>query len=205
MLGQLPTLQRLINQLRRIPYVASKNVYKIALHLLEEDPRGVDQLVSAIVDARERVALCERCYNWTETGVLCTICADPGRDSALLCLVETWVDLYAIERTNEYRGRYFILGGALSPLEGIGPRELHFDRLEGVLSDDTELSEIIFALNATPEGEATVHYILTHLSIDRFECSRLASGMPTGGQLSYIDRTTLHKALRGRVPLDTGR
>lgn len=202
MLGQLPTFQRLIHELRKLPYVASKNVYKIALALLEESEGGIEQFVGAIRDARVRVRACVRCANWTEVGVTCGICDDSGRDQTLLCIVETWVDLYALERTGEYRGLYCILGGALSPLEGIGPSDLNLSLLAQRLTDPL-LTEVIFALNATPEGEATIHYLREHMSFDRFTCSRLASGVPTGGQLSFIDRATLHKALRGRVSLDT--
>ncbi|MDQ5890326.1 MAG: recombination protein RecR [Candidatus Dependentiae bacterium] len=196
----LPSLQALIQQLRHIPYVASKQVYRVALYLLTAPDERAAKLVEAIAQARSAVAPCELCGNWAEKSVRCTVCSDVHRDANLLCVVEQWPDLYAIERLGEYRGRYHVLGGVLSPLEGIGPDQLRISQLVQRLTQES-IREIIFAINPTPEGEATMSYIRTKMPKDGPICSRLASGMPTGSHLAYLDRTTIHRALAGRQPL----
>lgn len=200
MLRDLPALQDLINQLRHVPYLASKHVYRVALHLLSADQAHVDKLVSSIGQAREHIAPCGTCGNWAQTAQLCTICADANRDTNLLCVVEEWPDLYAIERVGEYGGRYHVLGGVLSPLEGIGPDQLRIKQLVERIEKEG-ITELIFAINPTPEGEATMSYVRAQLPAVGIVYSRLASGMPTGASLAYMDRTTIHKALSGRQPL----
>lgn len=200
MLRDLPALQALINQLRHIPYLASKNVYRVALHLLSVDQDRVNKLLKTIAEAREHISACQACGNWAENAKVCSICSDPSRDSSIVCVVEQWPDLYALERVGQYRGRYHVLGGVLSPLEGIGPEKLRIAEL--VKRVDTEkVSELIFAINPTPEGEATMSYVRTKLPAEGVTYSRLASGMPTGSSLAYMDRTTIYKALAGRQPL----
>lgn len=196
----LPSLQALIQQLRYVPYVASKQVYRVALYLLTAPEERTAKLIEAITQARELVRACELCGNWAEKAVRCSICADAHRDESLLCVVEQWPDLYAIERLGEYRGRYHVLGGALSPLEGIGPDQLRITGLVERLAHEP-VREVIFAINPTPEGEATMGYIRTKMPNSGIVFSRLASGMPTGSHLAYLDRTTIHRALAGRQPL----
>ena len=200
MLQGLPALHKLINQLRHVPYLASKNVYRVALYFLTAEQGRIDQLLTAINEAKEAIAPCETCGNWAEKAPKCTVCADGSRDTGLVCVIEQWHDLYAIERAGSFRGVYHVLGGVLSPMEGIGPDELRvkelLDRVEA-----GEVREIIFATNPTPEGEATVSYLSSKLPNEGIMYSRLASGVPTGGSLSYMDRTTIHKALQGRQPL----
>lgn len=200
MLKDLPALQALINQLRHVPYLASKHVYRVALHLLSTDQDRVDSLLAAIAQARQQITACKTCGNWAQNATACTICADPNRDSSLVCVVEQWPDLFAIERIGDYRGTYHVLGGVLSPLEGIGPDQLRVSALKKRVEED-KVSELIFAINPTPEGEATMSYLRTQLPASGVTYSRLASGMPTGSSLAYMDRTTIHKALTGRQPL----
>ena len=157
MLTQLPSLQKLVRQLQRLPYLASKNVYKVAGHLLTSDTRVVEQLCRAIMEAREAVVMCKLCCNWTEGNALCTICRSDRRDKSMVCVVETWHELLAIENVGEYKGLYHVLGGSLCPLEGVGPDNLTILPLIHRL--DETVKELIFATNPTPEGEATASYI----------------------------------------------
>lgn len=197
----LPSLQALIQQLRHIPYVASKQVYRVALYLLTAPNERVSNLLSTITNARERMRPCVVCGNWAEGDERCIICANDQRDAGLLCIVEEWPDLYALERLGEYRGRYHVLGGALNPLEGVGPQQLRIQALIDRLATEP-IRELIFALNPTPEGEATLSYIRSKIpAACGVTCSRLASGMPTGSHLAYLDRTTIHRALAGRQQL----
>jgi len=196
----LPSLQALIQQLRHIPYVASKQVYRVALYLLTASPERTERLLKAIVQARSAVAPCTKCGNWAEESALCVVCSDNKRDESLLCVVEQWPDLYAIERLGEYRGLYHVLGGVLNPLEGIGPDQLRITQLATRLAHEP-VREVIFAINPTPEGEATMAYVRSKLASSGIVFSRLASGMPTGSHLAYLDRTTIHRALAGRQPL----
>lgn len=200
MLQGLPALHKLINQLRHVPYLASKNVYRVALYFLTAEQARIDQLMEAITEAKAVVAPCKTCGNWAEKSPNCSVCADGSRDPALICVVEQWHDLYAIERSGSFKGVYHVLGGVLSPLEGIGPDELRVKELMDRVQSG-EVREIIFATNPTPEGEATVSFLTSKLPLEGISYSRLASGVPTGGSLSYMDRTTIHKALQGRQPL----
>lgn len=200
MLRDLPALQDLINQLRHVPYLASKHVYRVALHLLSAEQVNIDKLLASISTARDQIAPCGVCGNWAQQAQQCTICADANRDTNTLCVVEQWPDLYAIERVGEYGGRYHVLGGVLSPLEGVGPDQLRISQLLARIEKEG-ITEIIFAINPTPEGEATMSYVRAQLPAAGIVYSRLASGMPTGASLAYMDRTTIHKALSGRQPL----
>ena len=197
-LQQLPTLQNLIRQLQKVPYLASKNVYRVAMHLLGSSDKNLEQLCQAILEAKAKVHHCSNCFNWTEE-LLCGVCSSTKRDQSQICVVETWHDLQAIERTGGYEGVYHVLGGSLCPLEGIGPDQLYIKSfLQRVLGGG--IKEIIFATNPTPEGEATSSYIASKLSLHEIRISRLASGVPTGSNLEYMDRVTISKALLGRQP-----
>ena len=198
MLAQLPSLQKLVRQLQRLPYLASKNVYKVASYILTSDDKVIDQLVATMRDARQQVRLCKICFNWAEGKEHCVICSSDRRDKTVICVVETWHDLFAIENVGEFKGVYHVLGGALCPLEGIGPDHLTTKYLLARL--DGGVTELIFATNQTPEGEATASYIWSKLGGRAIQCSKLASGVPIGASLEYLDKVTIGKALLGRRP-----
>lgn len=198
MFKQIPSLQKLVRQLQFVPYLASKNLYRVAAYFLSGDKKKIEQLCAAILDAKEKVEPCKVCFNWTENCQPCLICSDELRDKSSICIVETWHDFLAIERSGEYKGVYHVLGGSLSPLEGIGPDNLTIDKL--LLRINDSVKEIIFATNPTPEGEATASFIASKLEEKDIKISRLASGIPIGSSLEYMDRVTIHKALSGRQP-----
>lgn len=194
---ELPAFAKLIDQLRRIPYLASKNVFKVATHFLSSDENEVARLVQVIEYARKQVKKCSRCTGWTESVGPCVICRDPGRDAGTVCVVETWHDMLSIERSGNYRGQYHVLGAVLCPLEGVGPEHLSIHPLIGRLESEP-VTEVIFATNPTPEGEATASYIASKIQNKSIKTSRLASGIPIGSTLEFMDRMTIHKALSGR-------
>jgi recombination protein RecR len=198
MFAQLPVFQQLIRQLQRIPYLASKNVYKVAIYFLTSDQKAIENLCATIIEAKKAIRPCVRCFNWTEGAELCTICASQKRDQSIICVVETWYDLFALENAGEYRGVYHVLGGALCPLEGVGPDQLTIPAFLSRLDDSVK--EIIFATNPTPEGEATASYIWSKMNKKSINVSKLASGVPIGSSLEYMDRVTIGKALLGRRP-----
>ena len=192
-----PHLAGLIDALRALPGVGPKTAQRMAFHLLQEGRPGARALAEALDAALESVARCRRCRMLTE-GELCAICAAPQRDAALLCAVESPADVVAIEQSGGFRGRYFVLMGHLSPLDGIGPAELGLDEFEGLLAAG-EVREVILATNPTVEGEATAHY-LGELALRRgLKASRIAHGVPVGGELEYVDGGTLAHALAGRT------
>ena len=198
MFKQLPSFQKLLHQLQRVPYLASKNIYRVAAYFLISDAKSVDQFCAAIMEAKKNIRPCKVCFNWAEGSELCAICAQPSRDRNIICVVETWHDLFAIEKSGDYRGMYHVLGGSLSPLEGVGPSNLFIQQL--IARIDDSVKEIIFATNPTPEGEATASYIATKLNNTSLAISKLASGVPIGSSLEYMDRVTIHQALAGRRP-----
>lgn len=195
---QLPTFQQLVRQLQKVPFLASKNVYRVASFLLDADQKFIENFCKLIFDARARVKHCQICFNWAEGEALCSLCSHPKRDRSRICVVETWHDLCALERAEQYTGVYHILGGSLSPLEGRGPEQLQIESL--IKRVDETVKEIILATNPTPEGETTANFIASRLASKQIVISRLASGMPTGSSLEYLDRITISKALMGRRP-----
>ena len=195
----LPTLQKLIRHLQKVPYLASKNVYKVASYFLTSEPEAVAALCQAILEAKQNIVPCQICFNWTEAGQRCAICNAAGRDQGIVCVVETWHDLMAIERTSGFNGCYHVLGGALNPLEGIGPDQLSLNALIKRLSSGT-IREIILGTNPTPEGEATASYLATKIHTLNIMVSKFASGIPTGASLEFMDKITISKALTGRTP-----
>ncbi len=199
MFQHLPALQKLVNQLRHVPYLASKNVYRVAMHFLTRDEKQVRAFCDALIEARKAVKNCERCHNWTDNNTVCVICSQGGRRPEVICVVETWHDLAAIERAGGFQGVYHVLGGALSPLEGIGPDDLTITSLLERVAEGS-VRELIFATNPTPEGEATASFIASKLGNREITVSKLASGVPTGSSLEYMDRVTIYKALSGRQP-----
>lgn len=199
MVTQLPALQKLIRQLQRVPYLASKNIYRVACHFLTSDDKQIEAFCQAIIEAKKNIRPCSRCFNWTEQKELCDICSSVKRAHGIICVVETWHDLWALENAGEYRGVYHVLGGALCPLEGIGPDHLTIKQLIARVGLG-DVEELIFATNPTPEGEATASYIHSKISKLPIKVSRLASGVPIGASLEYMDRVTISKALLGRQP-----
>lgn len=199
MFQQLPTLQKLIRSLQKIPYLASKNVYRVAMYFLQNKTQNVEQLCQIILEAKSKIKMCNLCCNWTESQDTCSICSAHGRRRDIICVVETWHDLWAIEKVGEFRGLYHVLGGALCPMEGIGPDSLSINLLLKRL--DENVKEIIFATNPTPEGQATASYIVSKIdSESTISISKLASGVPIGSMLEYMDRVTIAQALSGRRP-----
>jgi recombination protein RecR len=191
-----PLLQQLIDALRCLPGVGPKSAQRMAFHVLERDREGGRRLAAVLADAVERIGHCQRCRTLTER-TLCELCASPRRDDAQLCVVETPVDVLAIEQATDYRGRYFVLGGRLSPLDGIGPKEIGLDQLQARL-DEGRIEELILATNPTIEGEATAHYIGEMAQALGIRSTRIAHGVPLGGELEYVDGGTLAHAFAGR-------
>ena len=193
-----PVIDELIEALRCLPGVGPKSAQRMALHLLERNPRGGQRLSSAINDALQKVKNCKRCRTLTEFEV-CGICNDPRRNDEQLCVVETPADLLAMEQSGSYRGRYFVLMGHLSPIDGIGPEELGMEQLETLLAGQG-ITEVILATNLTVEGEATAFYISERAKEQGVQVSRLAQGVPMGSELEGIDANTLLHAFSSRKP-----
>lgn len=192
-------VQDLIDELGRLPGVGPKSAQRIAFHILQVEGPDARRLADAITKVKATVRFCARCWNISEAEE-CQICRDPRRDESVLCVVEEARDVVAIERTREYRGRYHVLGGAISPIEGIGPDELHVKDLVGRL-DEEPVDELILALNPNVEGEATASYLSRLLTPLGVRVTRLASGLPVGGDLDYADEVTLGRAFVGRREL----
>ena len=194
-----PPIQVLIDELGRLPGIGPKSAQRIAFHLIKLPPEDANRLAHAITDAKARVRFCERCWNVAD-GPECGICADSQRDQRLLCVVEEARDIVALERTGEFRGRYHVLLGAISPIDGIGPEQLKIKELLGRLEPEgTE--EVIICTNPNVEGEATAMYLGRLLRPLGLTVTRLASGLPVGGDLEYADELTLGRALEGRREL----
>lgn len=189
-------LDALVAALKRLPGVGPRSAQRYAYHLLQHDRDGAEQLASALIDATARIRHCTRCNTFTEHEV-CETCASPRRDPAKLCVVETPADQVTVEQTLAFDGLYFVLMGRLSPLDGVGPNEIHFDRLLARATDGV-VREVILATNFTQEGEATAHYIGEMLRARGLRVSRLARGVPVGGELEYVDAATVAQALRDR-------
>lgn len=189
-------LQDLVEELGRLPGIGPKSAQRIAFHILSADPESVATLSAALLAVKERVRFCEICGNISEEE-RCRICLDPRRDGTMICVVEEAKDVVAIERSREYRGRYHVLGGAISPMEGVGPDDLRVRELLTRLSDQT-IEEIIIATDPNVEGEATATYLVRILAPLGVNVSRLASGLPVGGDLEYADEITLGRAFEGR-------
>jgi len=190
-------IQDLIDELGRLPGIGPKSAQRIAFHLLDSDPEDVKRFAATLVSVKEKVHFCQTCGNVT-TDPLCRICADPRRDVSVLCVVEESKDVIAIERTREFRGRYHVLGGAINPIAGIGPDQLRIKELFQRLSDGA-ITEVIIATDPNLEGEATATYLVRQLSTLGLKVSKLASGLPVGGDLEYADEVTLGRAFEGRT------
>lgn len=191
-------LDELIQSLRCLPGVGPKSAQRMAYHLLQRDPKGAEKLSRCLGDALARIRHCARCNTFTESEV-CALCSSPRRDASLLCVVESPGDLLMMEQSQSYAGLYFVLMGRLSPLDGIGPREIHLDRLAKRATDGV-VQEVILATNFTVEGEATAHYISEMLGGKGLKLSRIARGLPVGGELEHVDSGTLAQAVLERRP-----
>jgi recombination protein RecR len=193
-------VQDLIDELGRMPGVGPKSAQRIAFHLLKLPKDDALRLARAIAEVKEKVRFCERCFNVSEN-VLCTICADDRREAGLLCVVEEPKDIVAVEKTQEFRGRYHVLQGAISPIEGIGPDQLRVKELLARLEPEA-VTEVILCTNPNIEGEATAMYLARLLKPLGVRVTRIASGLPVGGDLDYADELTLGRALEGRRDVD---
>ena len=193
-------VQALIDELGRLPGIGPKSAQRIAFYLLKAAPEDANRLARSITDAKARVTWCRRCFNLAE-GDLCIYCRDERRDPALLCVVEEPRDIVAVERTHEFNGRYHVLQGAISPIEGIGPEQLRIQELLRRLQDEG-VQEVILATNPNIEGEATAMYLARLLKPLGVRVTRIASGLPVGGDLEYADEVTLGRALEGRREVD---
>ena len=194
---QLPEpLERLIQELSRLPGIGPKTAQRLAFHLLRSDSQRAASLALAIGDVKARIGYCERCYNIAE-GSLCAICMSPRRDATLLCVVESALDVLAVERTSEFSGLYFVLHGVISPIDGIGPEQIHVQQLLDRVREEGVL-EVIIATDADIEGEATALYLQRALMAIGAQVTRPAHGLPVGGDLEYADELTLARAMAGR-------
>lgn len=193
-------VQDLIEELGRLPGIGPKSAQRLAFHLLAADPVDVRRLAEVLTEVKEKVRFCEVCGNVAEEEQ-CRVCRDPRRDLTVICVVEEPKDVVAIERTREFRGRYHVLGGAISPIDGIGPDDLRIKELLGRLADGS-VAEVILATDPNLEGEATATYLARLLSPMGLRVSRPASGLPVGGDLEYADEVTLGRAFEGRRAMD---
>jgi recombination protein RecR len=189
-------VQDLIDELGRLPGVGPKSAQRIAFHLLQADPIDVRRLAELLVEVKDKVRFCVVCGNVAQEET-CRICRDPRRDPTVICVVEESKDVVAVERTREFRGRYHVLGGAISPIEGIGPDQLRIKELMARLADGA-VTEVILATDPNLEGEATATYLTRFLGTMGLRVTRLASGLPVGGDLEYADEVTLGRAFEGR-------
>lgn len=192
----LPLLEQLIEAFRILPGVGQKTAQRMAYHVLEREREGGQRLSSVLAEAIEKIGHCDQCRDFSETAI-CPVCASSSRERQMLCVIESPADRLAIEHATGYRGVYYVLQGRLSPLDGIGPRELGLDQLESRLQQG-EVTELIIATNSTVEGEATAHYLAQLARRHRVRPSRLAQGLPLGGELEYVDRGTLSHAFGSR-------
>ncbi len=192
-------VQRLIDELSRLPGIGGKSAQRLAFHLLSVEEADARRLAAAINDMRDQVTRCERCFN-VAADELCSICKDARRDPSVVCVVERPQDIVVVERTQEYKGRYHVLGGALSPINGIGPGQLRIAELQERVEPE-QIEELIVATNPTVEGDATAMYLAREFKPKGLRVTRLASGLPVGGDLDYADELTLGRALTGRSEL----
>lgn len=195
-----PSLQALMDALRCLPSVGPKSAQRMTLHLLERDREGALALATALRDAVEKIGHCSLCRNFTELEI-CELCSDPKRDASMVCVVETPADVLAIEQSGSFRGLYFVLMGHLSPIDGVGPAEIGLEDLQQRVIDEG-VGEVILATNPTVEGEATAYYVADMLQPLGVGVSRIAHGVPLGGELEYVDGSTLAHALSGRRLVD---
>ncbi len=192
-----PSLERLVDEIAKLPGLGRKSAARLALHILRQTPESANNLAQAIIDVKSRIRLCIQCSNFTEDEV-CSICTDTKRDHSLVCVVETPGDVLRLEKTGSFRGVYHVLGGTLSPLDGIGPDMLRVNELYTRVANGN-IKEVILATNANTEGDATALYLAEHLKAKGVSVSRLARGVPIGSELEHVDEVTLASAMQARV------
>lgn len=200
MIEKIPTLSRLCKSLQQVPYLASKNLYRVVSYFLTESPERVVRFCQILEEAKKNIIPCPVCNVWQEKQSQCIFCSDVKRDHSLVCVVETWHELVAIEKTEGYKGLYHVLGGAICPLDGIGPEDLTITQLVNRVRGNASIKEIILATNQTPEGEATAVFIAKNLKDESIAVSCLARGIPVGSSLELMDKLTVYKALSERRP-----
>jgi len=191
-----PPIARLLDELERLPGIGPKSAQRLTYHILRSDPETTTRLAEAILEVKRTIRFCSRCFNFSE-GELCEVCSDPERDATAICVVEEPRDLAAIERTGEFRGTYHVLQGAISPIDGIGPEQLRIRELLPRLGDGT-VTEVVIATNPNVEGETTALYLARLIKPLGIRVTRIASGLPVGGDLEYADEVTLGRALEAR-------
>jgi recombination protein RecR len=198
-MSTISLIDQLINALRCLPGIGPKSAQRMAFHLLQHDRNNGLHLADILQKSLTQIGKCQRCRTFSEAE-LCTLCSNPRRDTSTLCIVETPADIMAIEHTNSFRGLYFVLMGHLSPIDGIGPNEIGVHELVKLLEKES-IKEIILATNPTVEGETTAHYLANLIRPKNIKCTRIAHGIPIGGELEYIDSNTLSRALMGRMEI----
>lgn len=198
MIEQSPVFKQLLKHLHQVPYLASKNLYRVTAYFLALDQSKVQEFCKALLDAKTNITQCSICCVWKEKDRPCTFCDSEKRDKTVVCVVETWQELITIEKTGGYHGLYHVLGGSICPLEGMGPEDLTIETLINRINDP--IKEIILATNQTPEGEATAAFIAQQLTTKNVTITCLARGIPVGSSLEYMDRVTIYKALSERRP-----
>lgn len=200
MSGYASSIAKLISQLNRLPGIGRKTAQRLAFYILNMDKTDVESFANAILDAKNNVKLCQECCNLTDKEI-CDICASENRDRSTICVVENPSDVVAMEKTKEFSGLYHVLHGSISPMENIGPEDIHLRELLQRLQRHEEVEEIILANNSNVEGEATANYIARLVKPSGIKCSRIASGLPYGSSLEYADEVTLGRAIEGRTEL----
>ncbi|QQR53415.1 recombination protein RecR [bacterium] len=199
MIDQLPTFNQLLKTLQQVPYLSSKNLYKVADFFLRADAKKIEQFCAVLLMTQERVKPCPVCFCWYEVHAQCHLCADQKRDQKTVCVVETWQEMLVIEKTKGFTGVYHVLGGVISPIDGVGPDDLSIDALVARVKEKG-ITELILATNQTPEGEATAAYIAKLVQETGVKVSCLARGLPVGSSIEIMDRLTVFKALAERRP-----
>jgi len=191
-----PSIINLIKSIAKLPGIGEKTAERLAMHILRSPRKEVEQLSKCILDAKEKVRICKRCYGLSDNEV-CNICADPARDASLVCVVEQPADMVAMEKSGAFIGRYHILSGVLSPMNGVGPEDIRMGELIAKI-ESGQIKEVVLATSTTVEGEATASYIAERLGKYSVKVTRIASGVPVGGDLKYVDQVTLKKAMETR-------
>jgi recombination protein RecR len=197
MIDKLPTIKKLMRHLHQVPFLASKNLYRVTSYFLQMDQERLNQFCTALKEAHDKIVQCPICFVWKEKNTNCVFCDDINRDQKIICVVESWHELLVIERTQTFHGMYHVLGGVISPLDGISAKDLRIDELVQRITSQG-ITEIIFALNQTPEGETTASFIARKLYGISIKITCLAKGIPIGSNLEFVDRLTVSKALADR-------
>lgn len=191
------SLSNLVDQLHRLPGIGRKTAQRLAFYIVKDSYEEAADLANAIIDVKNKIRYCQRCFNITESEI-CNICKNPNRDKKTICVVEDIVDIIAIEKSNEYQGLYHVLGGVISPLTGISPDDLHINDLTNRVQSDVDIEEILLAINPSTEGEATMIYLSKLLKSYNKRITRIASGVPFGAHLEFIDNATIGRAILSR-------